>query len=113
MKILIILLVAVAAAAAIVLFGTPLGAGWRPRRRKTVRFGDSFQMTGPGPRQGPSNQGGSFAYQPPAMPDERPPRPWSLVKIVAAIAVVGAAIAAGIYYLGYFVNSQLERLLKN
>lgn len=51
-----------------------------------------------------------FVFSPAPRQEERPRRAFALVRLVLAVSVLGGAIAAGLYYLGYLVKLQLDRI---
>ncbi len=109
MRTLVILLFAIGVAAGAVLMITPLQERRRPRRPRRIRFRESFQTTAPmAARTLPT--GGGFAYEPSATRDQRPPAPWSLVKIVATIVFVAAAGAALVWFGGSLLGQRIEQL---
>jgi hypothetical protein len=105
MEVLILLVVSVSIAAAILwLAATPLRRG----RGDAEQGREVFEFSRPGVRT-PSP--GEFVFRPAPLPDDRPPRPRS-VLLIAAVVIFVAAVAAGLAWgLGYLINEQLARFL--
>lgn len=51
-----------------------------------------------------------FVFSPAPRQEERPRRAFAAIRLVLTISIVAGAIAAGLYYLGYFVKLQLDRI---
>lgn len=112
METIIILVVAAALSAAVVWWAS--APPRPPRRRKPasrpISLRESFQPTAPPPiaQAAPEE---SFIMLPQAVPDDRPPRLLSLVRIILAIAFVALLAVGAITLLGFFIKVQIERYL--
>lgn len=51
-----------------------------------------------------------FVFSPAPRQEERSRRSFAAARLVLTISIVAGAIAAGLFYLGYFVKLQLERI---
>jgi hypothetical protein len=120
METVIILLVAAGLSAAVVWWASmPPGTPLLPRRRPssaesgfspTLR--ESFQTTGPEPAPGPAAAPeDTFTLLPQAVPDDRPPRLISLIRLIFTIAFVAVLGVATLGLLGLLVKLQLDRYL--
>jgi hypothetical protein len=105
MEVIILLIVSVSIAAAILwLAATPL----RRARSEPSEEPQPFEFARPG---GPAASSGEFVFRPAPITDDLPPRPRSILLIVAVVIFV-AALAAGLAWaLGYVINEQLAKLL--
>jgi hypothetical protein len=103
-EVLILLVISVSIAAAVLwLAATPL----RRSRGETPDVVEPFEFVRPGGPAAPPE----FVFRPAPVPDDRPPRPRSVI-LIAAVVIFVAAVAAGLAWaLGYLVNEQLARLL--
>lgn len=82
-------------------------------RRRRIRFEEAFEVTVPdGPAVAPAP--GAFTFAP--LPDHRGPplrvRLWGAIRLVFLIGFLAAAIAAGLWAAGHFVNQQIARFLQ-
>lgn len=82
-------------------------------RRRRVRFEEAFEVTVPdGPAVAPAP--GAFTFAP--LPDHQGPRlrvrVWGAIRLVFLIGFLAAAIAAGLWAAGHFVNQQISSFLQ-
>jgi hypothetical protein len=114
-----ILVVAAGLSAAIVWWasmppGTPLVPRRRPRATDSgfqPSFRESFQTTGPEPSAERAAPEDSFMLLPQAVPDDRPPRFLSLLRLIFTIGFVAALGVATLALLGLLVKLQLDKYL--
>ncbi len=105
MQVLILLIVSLSAAAFGLWFITTFTRG---RRGGGPGEGDRFEFA---PIGGPTASPSTFVLQPAPLPDDRPPRPRSIVLIALAVLLV-AALGAGLAWgVGYLITEQLARVL--
>jgi len=105
MQVLILLIVSLSAAAFGLWFMTTFIRG---RRGDAPTEADRFEFA---PIGGPTASPSTFVMQPAPLPDDRPPRPRSIVLIAVAVLLV-AAMGAGLAWgIGYLINEQLARVL--
>jgi hypothetical protein len=105
MQVLILLLISLSAAALSLWFVTTFIRG---RRGDAPEEGDRFEFA---PIGGQTTAPSTFVLQPARLPDDRPPRPRSIVLIAVAVLLV-AALGAGLAWgVGYLINDQLARVL--
>lgn len=72
------------------------------------------------PRTAPLAERDAFVFPPasepppltriPTAPEERPPRAWTLTRIVVVVALVAGLLAGVFYVLGILVKLQLDRV---
>jgi hypothetical protein len=120
MDTILILVVAAGLSAAVVWWasmppGTPLIPRRRPRTTDSgfqPTFRESFQSTGPEPSPGrtaaPEER---FLALPQALPDDRPPRFLSLLRLIFTIGFVAVLGVATLALLGLLVKLQLDKYL--
>jgi hypothetical protein len=122
MDTILILVIAAGLSAAVVWWasvppGTPLVPRRRPRSTDTgfqPSFRETFQTTGPEPS--PARAAGpqdSFMLLPEGVPDDRPPRFLSLLRLIFTIAFVAALGVATLALLGLLVKLQLDKFLSS
>jgi hypothetical protein len=105
MQVLLLVMVSLSAAA----FGLWLMTTFiRGRQKGAPEEGDRFEFA---PIGGPTASPSTFVLQPAPLPDDRPPRPRSVLLIAVAVLLV-AALGAGLAWgVGYLINEQLARVL--
>jgi hypothetical protein len=119
METVLILLIAAGLSAAVVWWASlPPGTPLLPRRREpqgdtgfSPTFRESFQTTGPEPLPAAAAPEEGFMVVPQGVPDDRPPRIISLIRLVFAIGFVAALGVATLALLGLLVKLQLDRYL--
>jgi hypothetical protein len=105
MQVLLLLIVSLSAAAFGLWFVTTFIRG---RRGDAPEEADHFEFA---PIGRPTASPSTFVLQPARVPDDRPPRPRSIV-LIAVVVLLVAALGAGLAWgVGYLLNEQLARVL--
>lgn len=81
-----------------------------PRRGTGAADAGGTQGAARGAEAGEEGAADGFVFAPTPLQEERPRRAFALVRLALIISVVAGAIAAGLYYAGYFVKLQLDRI---
>lgn len=112
METIIILVVAAALSAAVVWWASspPQPSRGRKPTARPISLRESFQATAPQPASPPVPEE-SFILLPQPVPDDRPPRVLSLIRLVLAITFVAVLAVGTITFLGFLLKLQIDRYL--